>query len=162
MSDRFLIVRLGAVGDVVHALPLASAIRAAYPNAHIAWAVAPGTSPLLEENPDINQVLIVDTIGSYTVTVANIFGCESTSQPFIVDSAAGLSPPEICIAGVNSVINFNQIIWEKPFSAAIDSFYVYQETSSAGVYQKIGANAYSDTSIFNDLSSDPSVQDYRY
>ncbi|MBT4093540.1 MAG: glycosyltransferase family 9 protein, partial [Nitrospinaceae bacterium] len=61
MSDRFLIVRLGAVGDVVHALPLASAIRAAYPNAHIAWAVAPGTSPLLEENPDINQVLIVDT-----------------------------------------------------------------------------------------------------
>jgi len=111
---------------------------------------------------DSSEVLIVDTIGSYTVTVANIFGCESTSQPFIVDSAAGLSPPEICIAGVNSVINFNQIIWEKPFSAAIDSFYVYQETSSAGVYQKIGANAYSDTSIFNDLSSDPSVQDYRY
>ena len=61
MNGRFLIVRLGAVGDVVHALPLASAIRDAYPNAHIAWAVAPGTSPLLEENPDINQVFIVDT-----------------------------------------------------------------------------------------------------
>lgn len=61
MSDRFLIVRLGAVGDVVHALPLASAIRGAYPNAHIVWAVAPGTSPLLEENPDIDQIFIVDT-----------------------------------------------------------------------------------------------------
>ncbi len=61
MTDRFLLVRLGAVGDVIHTLPLASAIRDAFPLSKIFWAVAPGPSVLLEGNPDINQVVVVDS-----------------------------------------------------------------------------------------------------
>lgn len=34
-----LIVRLGALGDVVHAIPAAAALRAAFPAAHIDWLV---------------------------------------------------------------------------------------------------------------------------
>lgn len=34
-----LIVRLGALGDIVHAVPAVAAIRAAYPNARIDWLV---------------------------------------------------------------------------------------------------------------------------
>ena len=60
MGERFLIVRLGAMGDVVHALPLAAAIRDARPGAHIAWAVGPGAADVLLENPDIDEVLIID------------------------------------------------------------------------------------------------------
>ena len=60
MSERFLLVRLGAFGDVIHTLPLAAAIRDAFPSAHICWAVAPGPSALLQDNPDINRVFIVD------------------------------------------------------------------------------------------------------
>ena len=54
------------------------------------------------------------------------------------------------------------MVWEKPITSAIDSFYVYKESSAAGVYQKIGGTAYSDTAVFNDLSSNPAVQAYRY
>ncbi len=61
MTDRFLLVRLGAVGDVIHTLPLAGAVRDAFPSSKIFWAVAPGPSVLLEENPDIDQVVVVDS-----------------------------------------------------------------------------------------------------
>ena len=36
---RLLIVRLGAVGDIVHALPVAAALRHRFPEATIDWAV---------------------------------------------------------------------------------------------------------------------------
>jgi heptosyltransferase-1 len=36
---KILIVRLGAMGDILHALPAATAIRTALPNATIGWLV---------------------------------------------------------------------------------------------------------------------------
>ena len=38
--DRFLIVRLGALGDIVHAIPVAAALRRAFPAARIDWLVS--------------------------------------------------------------------------------------------------------------------------
>jgi len=60
MTDRILLIRLGAIGDVIHTLPLAAAIRDGYPSAEIYWAAAPGSRLLLECNPDINGVFSVD------------------------------------------------------------------------------------------------------
>jgi lipopolysaccharide heptosyltransferase I len=61
MNRCVLIIRLGAVGDVVHTLPLASAIRGAWPGARIVWAAEPSPARLLQGNPDLDEVLIVDT-----------------------------------------------------------------------------------------------------
>lgn len=44
---RILIVRLGAMGDVIHALPAVTALRAALPQAHIGWAIEERWSELL-------------------------------------------------------------------------------------------------------------------
>jgi heptosyltransferase I len=44
----FLIVRLGALGDVVHAIPVVAALREAYPSATIGWLVHPRFAPLLQ------------------------------------------------------------------------------------------------------------------
>src|SRR4029453_6765328 len=38
-AQRILIVRLSALGDVVHVLPLLDALRRARPDAHIGWLV---------------------------------------------------------------------------------------------------------------------------
>ena len=38
-AAAFLIVRLGALGDIVHTIPAAAALRAAYPLARIDWLV---------------------------------------------------------------------------------------------------------------------------
>jgi hypothetical protein len=104
---------------------------------------------------------VVSTSGSYFVTVTNNAGCEAISPIFSIN-ASFASPPEICITGVDSLTNFNRVVWEKPLSTAIDSFYVYKETNQANIYQKIGGTAYVDTAVFVDISSNPSVQAYRY
>jgi heptosyltransferase-1 len=57
---RVLIVLLGAIGDVVRALPLLGRIRRAWPDAHISWAVEPKSRPLLEGHPWLDQVIVYD------------------------------------------------------------------------------------------------------
>jgi heptosyltransferase-1 len=61
MADqRFLLVRLGSLGDVIHALPAASALRDRFPAARIDWAIDPKWQRLLEGNPDLNEIIPVD------------------------------------------------------------------------------------------------------
>jgi heptosyltransferase I len=38
-EDRFLVVRLTALGDILHTLPAVAALRAAHKNARIDWVV---------------------------------------------------------------------------------------------------------------------------
>ena len=45
--DRLLIVRLSAMGDVIHTLPAAQALRAAFPNATIGWLIEERWAELL-------------------------------------------------------------------------------------------------------------------
>jgi heptosyltransferase-1 len=55
---RILIVLLGAIGDVVRALPLLGRIRRAWPSAHIAWAVEPKSQAVLEGHPWLDELII--------------------------------------------------------------------------------------------------------
>jgi lipopolysaccharide heptosyltransferase I len=45
---KFLIVRLGSLGDVVHGIPAAAALRQRYPQAQIDWLVDPRYTELLD------------------------------------------------------------------------------------------------------------------
>lgn len=58
-GTRILIVKLSAVGDVVHALPVLHALRTAMPDAHIAWAVHPGPANLLEGHPELDELVVL-------------------------------------------------------------------------------------------------------
>jgi heptosyltransferase-1 len=58
-ANRILIVRLGAMGDIIHTLPAAASLRASFPLAHIAWAVEPRWIPLLEGNPHLDAIVTV-------------------------------------------------------------------------------------------------------
>jgi heptosyltransferase-1 len=49
---RILIVRVGAMGDVLHAMPAVAALRATVPDAEIGWAIEPKWSPLLRASED--------------------------------------------------------------------------------------------------------------
>ena len=44
---RILIVRLSAMGDIIHAMPAVSALRRRWPNAFIGWAIEERWAPLL-------------------------------------------------------------------------------------------------------------------
>lgn len=58
MPDRILIVRLSALGDILHALPMLAALRARFPQAHLGWLVEPGGAPLLEGHPLLDSLHI--------------------------------------------------------------------------------------------------------
>ena len=61
MSPRLLVVRLGSLGDLVHALPAVATLRAAFPQARLDWLVEARWQELIERNPDISNVIPVDT-----------------------------------------------------------------------------------------------------
>jgi heptosyltransferase-1 len=56
---RFLIVRLGALGDIVHAIPVAAALRRAFPTATIDWLVSAKHREILDLVPAIDRRLVV-------------------------------------------------------------------------------------------------------
>ena len=62
---KVLIVRVGALGDVLHALPAVAALRAAEPVWQIDWVVDTRWSPLLVdsngEGPVVNRIYVADT-----------------------------------------------------------------------------------------------------
>jgi len=62
---KVLIVRVGAMGDVIHALPAVAALRAARPEWTIDWVVDPRWSPLLVDadgrGPVVNRVHLAET-----------------------------------------------------------------------------------------------------
>jgi ADP-heptose:LPS heptosyltransferase len=54
-----LIVRLGAVGDVIRSLPALEALRRLAPDARIGWAVEPGAASLLDGQPSLDRLHVV-------------------------------------------------------------------------------------------------------
>ncbi len=56
LPARILIVRLGALGDVVNALALANALKLARPDVHIGWACHGLALPLVTDHPSIARV----------------------------------------------------------------------------------------------------------
>jgi len=55
---NILIVKLSAIGDVVHTLPSLADLRKLYPLAHITWVVEEASSDLLVGHPDLDRLLI--------------------------------------------------------------------------------------------------------
>jgi heptosyltransferase I len=59
-GPRILVVRLGAMGDVIAALPAVASLKHSLPHSKIVWVVEPKWSALLEANPYIDSVLLFD------------------------------------------------------------------------------------------------------
>jgi heptosyltransferase-1 len=66
-QQRILIVRIGAMGDVLHAMPAVAALRKMHPECWIGWAVEPRWLPLLKAvnaetgMPLVNQTFVAAT-----------------------------------------------------------------------------------------------------
>jgi lipopolysaccharide heptosyltransferase I len=59
LPRKLLIVRLSALGDVVHVLPALDALRRGLPEAHIAWLVEERAASLLEGHPQLDRVHVL-------------------------------------------------------------------------------------------------------
>lgn len=52
------LVRLSALGDVIHALPVATALKRAYPDSRLTWVIQPLPYRLLHNHPAIDEFLL--------------------------------------------------------------------------------------------------------
>jgi heptosyltransferase-1 len=55
---NILIVKLSAIGDVIHTLPSLVALRRCHPDADITWVVEEAAADLLTNNPALNRVIV--------------------------------------------------------------------------------------------------------
>jgi heptosyltransferase-1 len=56
-SSRILVVRLGAMGDIIHTLPAVASLKHSHPGSHLTWIVEPRWIPLLDENPFVDRIV---------------------------------------------------------------------------------------------------------
>jgi len=61
VCERVLIVKLGAIGDVLRTTGLLAPLRARYPQSHVTWVTRAPAAPLLERNPLVDRVLTVES-----------------------------------------------------------------------------------------------------
>jgi heptosyltransferase-1 len=84
---RIAIIKPSALGDIVHALPVLSALRERYPDSQITWVVNKSFEGLLAGHPDLNETLAFDrgAMGRGMVSAANAlvqFGNELRRRRF--------------------------------------------------------------------------------
>ena len=59
-KSRFLILKIGALGDLVFAHPAIRALKSQFPNAQIDWIVGRSVAQVLQGDPEIARVLTLD------------------------------------------------------------------------------------------------------
>jgi heptosyltransferase I len=62
-SPKFLIIRLSSLGDVLHALPAFSGLRATFPAAQIDWLTGPQSRFLVSAIPGVDTIHVLDSSG---------------------------------------------------------------------------------------------------
>lgn len=131
--------------------PISGAVRYEWtlPNG---WAGSSDSASIIATSNGTGGVISVraftDSCGYSYVTTRNI----TTIQPANVP---------ICLVTVDTASTHNIVIWEKPLSNLIDSFFIYRETST-GVYTKIAVVPYDSLSEYHDYGANPNTTSYRY
>ena len=71
---NILIVRLGAMGDILHSLPGAASLKHSFPDSRITWVVEPKWAPLLEGNGFVDRLVFFrrDEPGSWKKTISEL------------------------------------------------------------------------------------------
>src|SRR5437763_10977837 len=57
---RLALIKPSALGDIMHSLPVLTALRRRFPHAHITWVVNRLYEPLLRGHPDLDATLPFD------------------------------------------------------------------------------------------------------
>lgn len=60
--NNILIIKMSSLGDVLHALPFAAALRERYPEAKISWLVHPQFAGFVPEQPLIDEIIYFDKV----------------------------------------------------------------------------------------------------
>lgn len=126
------------------------------------WTPTVGINMPSSPNPTL-------TVSTNTATIIMNASCDQTN---VIDTVmvTSIAPqtPSICEVTVDSLSQYNHIIWNKTAYTNVDSFIVYREVVT-GYYLRIGGQPYNALSDFQDTSrligpanGNPNIGTYRY
>jgi heptosyltransferase-1 len=125
MSDlqRILVVRVGAMGDVLHALPAVAALRELRPRWEIGWAIEPRWSALLAAGSVASQPL-PGQAGSGWGTQASLAEPRGVAMP-VVDAWYGVETRKwkrlgVSRAALDNILGLRRELRQGRFDVAVD------------------------------------------
>ena len=127
---RVLIVRLGALGDVVHTIPVAAALRRRFPDAAIDWVVDERYAALLELVPGLDRRIVLRTRGRSALAAWRALRRELREIPYDVAldvQGLGKSALAARLSRAHRVIGFSP-----PFLRERWARWLYTETADPG------------------------------
>ena len=133
---RILLVRLGALGDIVHAIPVAAALRHAFPGARIDWLVSAKHREILDLVPVIDRRLAINDrggAGAGTPMLAAIGELRRSHYDVALDLQGLLKSAVLArMSGATRVVGFSSSYLREPLARA---FYtdVHEPTGIAHV-----------------------------
>jgi heptosyltransferase-1 len=126
--SRFLLVRLGSLGDVIHAIPAAAALRARYPGARIDWLVDPRYASVLQLVEGLDAAIPIDTRAGTGVLLRTIRQLRRVKYDAAVDLQGLLKSAVLArAAGAREVIGLRREHLREPIARVF-----YSETPDPG------------------------------
>lgn len=113
--SRLLVIRMGAMGDIVHALPAAASLRAS--GFHITWIVKPQFRQLLDSGGVADEILELRR-GSLAGLAASLRGLRSSPYDAAVDFQGLLQSALVArLSGAPRIFGFHRRLLREPAAA---------------------------------------------
>ena len=127
-APRFLIVRLGSLGDVVHAIPAVAALIARHPTARVDWIVDPRYVDLVQRVERIGHVIPLDTRQGWGSLIGTARRLRDEHYDAVVDLQGLLKSAVLArVAGAQRTIGFSRAHLREPLAR-----FLYTETHDPG------------------------------
>jgi heptosyltransferase-1 len=116
-EPRFLVIRMGSLGDIVHTLPAVAALRDGIPAAEIDWLVEARWRPLLDGNPTISRVIEIQRRSARSVLSAATelrragYSCALDFQSLYKSAILGF------VSGANERVGFTWDYMREPLAS---------------------------------------------
>jgi heptosyltransferase I len=127
-APRFLIVRLGSLGDVVHAIPAVAALIDRHPEARVDWIVDPRYVDLVKRVDRIGTVIPCDTKEGWGPLIATARRLRGERYDAAIDLQGLLKSAVLArVAGARRIIGFDRAHLREPLARLF-----YTETHDPG------------------------------
>ncbi|HEY7210268.1 MAG TPA: glycosyltransferase family 9 protein [Bryobacteraceae bacterium] len=119
MKDVLLVIRLGAMGDVLHTLPAVASLKKSFPEKKIAWLISRKWAPLVAGNPYIDDLISFDR--SESASLRRVRGELKALRPAVALDFQGLLQSAIAarLARPARLFGFDRSVAREPLAALL-------------------------------------------